>query len=85
MAGATASSRAMSIGTTDRAEIAPERIKSIHAVSTDGVGVESRLIALAAWIRDYYGATMIQALKTVIPVRKKGKTKREKAGTAGGI
>ena len=66
------------IGTTDRAEIAPERIKSIHAVSTDGVGVESRLIALAAWIRDYYGATMIQALKTVIPVRKKEKPKEKK-------
>ena len=56
------------IGTTDRAEIAPERIKSIHAVSTDGVGVESRLI----------GATMIQALKTVIPVRKKEKPKEKK-------
>ena len=66
------------IGTTDRAEIAPERIKSIHAVSTDGVGVESRLIALAAWMRDYYGATMIQALKTVIPVRKKEKPKEKK-------
>ena len=65
------------IGTTDRAEIAPERIKSIHAVSTDGVGVESRLIALAAWIRDYYGATMIQALKTVIPVRKRKNQKRK--------
>ena len=66
------------IGTTDRAEIAPERIKSIHAVSTDGVGVESRLIALAAWIRDYDGATMIQALKTVIPVRKKERPKEKK-------
>ena len=66
------------IGTTDRAEIDPERIKPIHSVSTDGVGVESRLIALAAWMRDYYGATMIQALKTVIPVRKKEKPKEKK-------
>lgn len=66
------------IGTTDRPEIEPERMKEIHAVSTDGVGVESRLIALAAWMRDYYGSTMIQALKTVIPVRKKEKPRERK-------
>ena len=66
------------IGTTKQAQIEPERIKCIHAVSTDGIGVESRLIALAAWMRDYYGATMIQALKTVIPVRKKEKPKEKK-------
>ncbi len=66
------------IGTTKQAQIDPERIKCIHAVSTDGIGVESRLIALAAWMRDYYGATMIQALKTVIPVRKKEKPKEKK-------
>ena len=66
------------IGTTKQAQIDPERIKCIQAVSTDGIGVESRLIALAAWMRDYYGATMIQALKTVIPVRKKEKPKEKK-------
>ena len=33
------------IGTTKQAQIEPERIKCIHAVSTDGIGVESRLIA----------------------------------------
>ena len=66
------------IGTTKQAQIDPERIKCIHAVSTDGIGVESRLIALAAWMRDYYGATMIQALKSVIPVRKKEKPKEKK-------
>ena len=66
------------IGTTKQAQIDPERIKCIHSVSTDGIGVESRLIALAAWMRDYYGATMIQALKTVIPVRKKEKPKEKK-------
>ena len=66
------------IGTTDRPEIEPERMKAIASVSTDGVGVESRLIALAAWMRDYYGSTMIQALKTVIPVRKKEKPKEKK-------
>lgn len=60
---------------TDRPEIAPERMKELLELKTEGVGVESRLIALAAWIRDYYGSTMIQALKTVIPVKKKEKQK----------
>ena len=32
--------------------------------------MESRLIALAAWMKENYGSTMIQALKTVIPVKK---------------
>ncbi|MDO5424098.1 MAG: primosomal protein N' [Eubacteriales bacterium] len=60
---------------TDRAEIDPARIKDLQALETEGVGVESRLIALASWIRQYYGCTMIQALKTVIPVKKKEKAK----------
>ncbi|MDY3917500.1 MAG: primosomal protein N' [Candidatus Limivivens sp.] len=60
---------------TDRPEIDPGRIKEILELSTEGVGVESRLIALASWIREYYGSTMIQALKTVIPVKKKEKAK----------
>ena len=72
------------IGTTDRAEIAPERIKSIHAVSTDGVGVESRLIALAAWMRDLRRHDD-PGSENRNSGTKKGKTKREKAGTAGGI
>ena len=63
---------------TDRAEFEPSRMKEITAVSTDGVGVESRLIALAAWMRSYYGSTMIQALKTVIPVRQKEKLREKK-------
>lgn len=64
--------------TTDQAEFEIDRMKEIAKISTDGVGVESRLIALAAWMREYYGATMIQAFKTVIPVRKKEKPKEKK-------
>ncbi len=64
--------------TTDRPEFELSRMKEIAKIVTDGVGVESRLIVLAAWMREYYGATMIQALKTVIPVRKKEKPKEKK-------
>ena len=59
------------IGFTDQAAIPEERMKEILGVSRDGVGVESRLIALAEWIRENYGSTNIQALKTVLPVKDK--------------
>lgn len=48
----------------------PMRIKDIHSIAEGSVGVESNMIRLAAWIRRNYGSTMIQALKTVLPVKK---------------
>ncbi len=47
----------------------PSKIKEIHSIVKDGVGVEEHQIGLAAWIHKYYGGTMIQALKTVLPVK----------------
>lgn len=66
------------IGFTDQAAIPEERMKEILGVSRDGVGVESRLIALAEWIRKNYGSTTIQALKTVLPVKEKVRAKEER-------
>ncbi len=63
--------RGYCIGLRDTPEMDEERIKPIHAVVTDGLGAESRLIALAAWMRSRYGCTMIQALRTVIPVKQR--------------
>ena len=37
-----------------------------------------RLIMLAAWMKEQYGSTMIQALKTVLPARQKVGTKEQK-------
>ena len=54
------------------------KLKSIAAVAEDGITVETRLIALAGWIRKTYGSTMIQALKTVVPVREKRKVRTQK-------
>lgn len=45
-----------------------EKIKSIAAVKDDGISVERQLITLAANMKTVYGSTMINALKTVIPV-----------------
>lgn len=56
---------------TDVAEYDPEKMKEIKKIDTEGIAIESQLIALAAWIRKNYGATMNQALKTVIPIKEK--------------
>ncbi len=48
----------------------PARMKCIREIVPGGVGVEGKMIALAGWIRKNYGATMIQALKTVLPAKK---------------
>lgn len=58
---------------TDKAEIELERIKPISAVLSDRVAMESQLIELAAWMRENYGSTMNQAMKTVLPIKKKTK------------
>lgn len=47
----------------------PARTKEIAGIVRGGARVEDRLIALAGWIRRNYGSTMIQALKTVLPVK----------------
>ena len=56
----------------------PEKIKEIQGVCAGQTGVEGKLIALAAWMRDYYGSTMIQALKAVLPVKQKVAQKEQK-------
>ena len=62
---------------TEEPEYSVEKIKEICDVCEDQTKVEGRLIALAAWMRDYYGSTMIQALKAVLPVKQKIKEKRK--------
>ena len=49
---------------TDHAACAPEKIKNILQVETQLAGTESKLTALALWMRDRYGSTAVQALRT---------------------
>ena len=63
---------------TDHAEFPEERMKFLQKVITDDTLVESKLIQLAWWMKQNYGATMITALKTVIPIKKKMKPKEKK-------
>jgi len=66
------------ISLSDQPEFDPQRIKEIRSVVNGSVSVESRQIQLAEWIRRQYGGTMIQALKTVLPVKQSVKQKEKK-------
>ncbi len=50
-----------------------DKIKDIAEVSSKSVPIESRLIALAWFIKENYGSSMNQALKTVIPIKESRK------------
>lgn len=53
-------------------------MKVVAEVLNDSETTESRLIALAAWMKENYGSTMIQALKTVLPIQNKIKAKEKR-------
>lgn len=61
------------VGITKKPEWEISKMKEILDIEEKKVPVETELIALAGFIRENYGATMNQALKTVIPVRQKTK------------
>lgn len=60
-------------------EFDKDKLKEVIDVVVDSKVTESRLIKLAAFIRENYGSTMINALKIVLPVKKKIKEKQEKS------
>ncbi len=59
----------------------PAKIKPILRVSKDANAIEDQLIALAAWMKSHYGGTMNQALKTVLPIKKKENVLKKKEVT----
>ncbi len=56
----------------------PERIKEILDVVPGAVSVQEQMILLAWWMKERYGSTMNQALKTVLPVKSQVAPKEEK-------
>ena len=54
----------------EQADIPDDRIKEIESVLVTQDDCEGRMMQLAAWIKEHYGSTMIQALKIVLPVKK---------------
>ncbi len=55
-----------------------EKIKEIHSINSRSLEIEDQLIRLAAWIRKTYGGTMNQALKVVLPIKKRVKLNEKK-------
>ena len=66
------------VGIAAHADYDPDKIKEIAGIVTDGVSAESLLISLAWWLKERYGSTMNQALKTVLPVKQKVKPREKK-------
>ena len=56
-----------------------ERMKEIQNIVPGAVSVQEQMILLAWWMKERYGSTMNQALKTVLPVQEKVKAKEKKA------
>lgn len=59
------------VGFSEEAEYAPEKMKEVLGIREESIAIEAKLIKLAAWMREVYGGTMIQALKTVLPIKRK--------------
>lgn len=66
------------VGLSKEPKISVERIKPIFEVVEGAPVIESHLIYLAYFIKENFGGTMNDALKTVIPVRKAVKIKEQR-------
>lgn len=66
------------IGVSDVCKVPPEKIKEIGGLAEKSLTIESHLIELAAWMRENFGGTMNEALRTVLPVSREvaGRTER---------
>ena len=66
------------VGLTSKAGYEEDKIKEILGVVEGSFSAESQLIELAWWMKERYGCTMNQALKTVLPVKQKVKGTEKK-------
>ncbi len=55
---------------TDICEYDPDKIKDLIGITSKKMSVESKLIQVAHFIKERYGAPMIASLRTVLPVKK---------------
>ncbi len=66
------------VGISNEPKWKVDLIKPIHQIVNNALVIESQLISLAYWIKETFGATINDALKTVIPVKKTVKAKEKK-------
>jgi len=60
---------------TDHADYEETKIKEVTGIAEKSITAGSQLIELAWWMKERYGSTMNQALKTVLPVKRRVKAK----------
>ncbi len=63
---------------TNKNDWPPEKLKEILSVDTSILGIQDQLLELARWIHRNYGGTMAQAIRTVLPVKKKVEEKQKR-------
>ena len=66
------------VSLSDECGYDPARLKAIESIENTAETTESRLILLASWIRETYGCTTIQALRTVFPIREEMKAREKR-------
>ncbi|MEF9916542.1 MAG: primosomal protein N' [Lachnospiraceae bacterium] len=67
------------VALTDVCNYDSSKIKEILRVQQKSIGMEAKFVALAAWMKEYYGGTMIQALKTVLPIKQQEKERKRRS------
>ena len=63
------------IGIAENCEYEAEKVKPILRLAEKRMAIEGKLVALAGWMKEHYGGTMIQSLKTVLPIKKEEQQK----------
>lgn len=58
------------VGLSDKPKIEEYRIKELESLVEKGIAIESRMISLAYWMKENFGGTMNDALRTVLSVKK---------------
>lgn len=66
------------IGFSEISDYDEDKIKSVIRLAEKKQAIESKLVLLAAWMKEHYGGTMIQALKTVLPIKNQETIKQKR-------
>ena len=66
------------VNISDKPSFDPAKTKSILSVADKEIGIDGIMIKVAYYIRQRYGATINDALKTVMPVKKIVKNKEKR-------
>lgn len=66
------------IDVSENTDVSFDILKEIDSVCENDISLSDSRIALAYWMKKNYGSTLIQALKTVLPVKSKVKAKVKK-------